>query len=232
MMSDFQQAYVLHTRPYLETSLLIELFTEDCGRIAVIAKGAERPKSKFKGILQSFTPLWVSCVGKGELLTLVDAEINGIPHYLNGKWLMSAFYVNELLMRLLNRWDAHNPLFEYYRISLNQLEKRECEQKTLRLFEKCLLKELGYALPLAYVVGTPPEPINPEHDYLFDPELGPIYVKQKSSVNKHIFKGSSLISLAEERLEDKRALIDAKRIMRQALRIYLGPRPLESRNLF
>jgi DNA repair protein RecO (recombination protein O) len=241
---DFQSAYVLHTRPYQETSLLLELLTPEQGRFGAIAKGAKRPKSPARGLLQPFTPLLISCKGKGELLTLTQVDGQGRVHHLFAKRLISAFYVNELLMRLLNRWDAHEALFFHYQETLIQLEMNVCEQKVLRHFEKILLQEIGYGLQLKYVVehldtlkkyGAE---VDPECYYLFDPEQGPIHVISnnrfrlgQSKDNNRIFKGSSLIALDQNKLDDPRALLDAKRIMRQALSLRLGPKPLESRRL-
>jgi DNA repair protein RecO (recombination protein O) len=229
---------VLHSRPYQESSLLLELFTQDLGRIAAIAKGAQRPKSKLRGILQSFTPLVISCTGKGELLTLVDAEATRTPYHLTGKRLIAGFYLNELLMRLLTRWDPHSVLFSHYQETLSQLEEAASEQKTLRLFEKNLLKELGYALPLTRVVGKNTS-VHPDIEYCFDPEQGPLPIEQggvlvnnlKPRAHSRLVKGSSLLCLAKDKLDDPRVLLDAKRILRQALSIYLGPKPLESRRL-
>ncbi len=241
---DSEPAYVLHSRPYQETSLLLELLTPKQGRIAAIAKGAKRPKSLARGLLQPFTPLLISCKGKGELLTLTQVDGQSRSHHLSGKHLISAFYVNELLMRLLNRWDAHEALFFHYQETLRQLEVNGCEQKILRYFEKILLQELGYGLELKQVVEHldmhkkyGPK-VDPDLYYLFDPEQGPIPIQannrlafSSSKENNRIFKGSSLLALDQNKLDDPRVLLDAKRIMRQALSLRLGPKPLESRRL-
>ncbi len=238
---EFQSAYILHARLYQETSLLLELFTEDYGRIAVIAKGARRPNSQARGLLQSFVPLLVSCVGRGELLTLKNFDSAGVVHHLPGRQLVSAFYLNELLMRLLARWDAHTDLFQSYRETLIQLEKARddkniTEQQTLRLFEKNLLKAIGYELRLTEEAGKG-HPVKPEADYLYDPEQGPILVEQGAENSRRreegtfIFKGSSLLALSEEQFQDPQVLLDAKRLMRRALSVHLGYKPLESRRL-
>lgn len=227
---DFQHAYVLHARPYQESSLLLELLTPDYGRIGAIAKGAQRPKSKFRGLLQPFTPLVISCTGKGELLTLTEVDAESISHVLPASRLIIGFYVNELLLRLLKRWDPHEALFWHYKETLSQLGHVHCEQKTLRLFEKNLLKELGYGLPLTCVLGEN-RTIQAEAEYFFDPLQGPLLAETQGIKSYRLIKGSSLLSLAQEKLDNPRALLDAKRIMREALSIHLGSKPLESRRL-
>lgn len=230
---NFQPAFILHARPYRETSLLLELFTRDFGRFGAIAKGVRRPKSKVRGLLQPFIPLLVSCSGRGELLTLKSFESNGAVPWLRGQPLVSAFYVNEITMRLLHRFDSHPDLFFHYQETLENLEKNTAEQETLRLFEKNLLKSLGYELQFDKEAETG-ESVYPDHDYLFDPEKGPILVKiQTGMVNasKHLFKGKSLLALAQGKFEGVTALLDAKKIMRLALSIHLGSKPLESRRL-
>jgi len=207
---DFQPAYILHSRPYQESSLLLELFTQDFGRFAVIAKGVRRQKNHTRALLQAFVPLLISCSGRGELLVLKNYESKARLHLLFGKQLISALYVNELLMRLLHRFDAHETLFQVYANTLVALELSVTEEtgnntvseenailgdKTsfegssisednglftmniiLRLFEKALLKAIGYELPLTREVNTG-QPIDPDAFYNFDPERGPIAVE-------------------------------------------------------
>ncbi len=225
---EFQPAYILHTRPYRETSLLLEVFTSDYGRIGIIAKGVRKPKAKSRGLLQPFVPLLLSCVGRGELLTLKDFDAGGMVILLNGRALVSAFYLNELLMRLLHRWDAHQALFQSYGKALNELKIKK-EQEVLRVFEKSLLKALGYELQLIREVETG-DLVESDKMYAFDPERGPILIKSQSG-NKSLFKGKSLLALHQEALNDLTVLWDAKRLMREALAIHLGNKPLESRKL-
>src|SRR6185437_9440208 len=131
-----QPAYVLHIRSYRETSLLVELFTPEYGRLTVIAKGVRQSKSVLAGLLQPFVPLLVSWSGKHELMTLLHAEANGSAKYLKGECLFAGLYLNELLMYLLQKWDAHLNLFSAYENTLTSLQTNSLEQKTLRSFEK------------------------------------------------------------------------------------------------
>src|SRR5574337_141270 len=145
---EWQQAYVLHARPYRETSLLLELFSKEVGRVAAIAKGARTKRSPLKGLLQPFTPLIISLVGRHSLQTVKLVEANGAPNYLTGQSLLTAFYLNELLLKLLQHGDAHPNLFLNYQRTISALITTSNIEIVLRLFEKNLLSELGYGLQL------------------------------------------------------------------------------------
>jgi DNA repair protein RecO (recombination protein O) len=239
-----QPAYILHARPYQESSLLLELFSRDFGRIAAIARGAKRKikgrkgGGSLQGVLQPFVPLLISCSGKGELLTLTSFDSEAAYPMLMGRRLVSALYLNELLMRLLYRWDAHPDFFYVYGKTLQKLnteEQNRCEQTTLRLFEKALLRAIGYELQLTKEVDTG-DPLHPDKLYFFNPEQGPCcvleYPRNSPNQRKLIFKGKSLLDLEMECLLDPISLQDAKRLMREALGRHLGNRPLETRKLF
>jgi len=233
-----QAAYILLLRPYRETSFLCELFTADYGRISVIAKGVRRPKSRGRGLLQPFIPLVISCVGRGELLTLTDFDTLCVAPVLTGRRVISAFYLNELIFRLMYREDPNPELFFCYQQALSELEKTTEVQIVLRLFEKMLLKTLGYEVQLLKEVETG-DPVRPEENYRFDPARGPILVETDNLMvgvkSQDVFKGKSLLALAEgsleKYLEDVAVLSDLKRLMRLALAPHLGNKPLESRKL-
>lgn len=229
-----QLAYILHTRPYRETSFLCELFTADYGRISVVAKGVRRPRSRGRGLLQPFVPLMISCVGRGSLLTLTGFDAVGVAPLLTGSRVVSAFYLNELLFRLLHHEDPNPELFFCYQTALIELEKTIEVQIVLRLFEKSLLKILGYELQLVKELGTE-KPLEPDADYRFDPASGPVLVAKDDLAmgvkSKDVFKGKSLLALAAGVLDDLSVLSDLKRLMRLALAPHLGSKPLESRKL-
>src|SRR5438067_857687 len=149
---DSREAFVLHTYPYRETSLIVEAFTRQFGRVSVLARGARRPRSAMRGVLLSFQPLALSWFGKGELRTMARAEWVGGQPLLRGEALLCGFYLNELLLRLLPREDAHEALFVEYRQALQRLganmDSGVDSGPVLRAFEKSLLKELGYAMTL------------------------------------------------------------------------------------
>lgn len=228
-----QLGFILHTRPYRETSLLLELFTLHHGRMGAVAKGVRREKVLRRGLLQPFIPLLLACAGRGELLTLKAFEPAGASPLLTGRRLVCAFYLNELLVRLLHRFDPNPELFLNYHETLMELQNTSQEQKVLRLFEKSLLKSLGYELPLLKEVETGLG-IEPEKFYRFDPVRGPLLASEQPMVgvmSNALFKGASLLALAAGELHQVTALSDAKRLMRLALAHHLGPKPLESGKL-
>lgn len=223
-----QPTYILHTRHYRDTSLLLEIFSRDEGRISAVARSARGPKSRFKGILQPFVPLLLSWQGRTELMNLSAAESSRSPHYLTGQALFCGIYLNELLMRLLHRHDAHPGLFTAYEQALINLQQEQ--SITLRLFEKRLLLELGYALPLNKM-SQDDLPIEPEHYYYFDPTQG-LSLCTTHSNHSNIFAGESLLALHHERLTESAHLRDAKRLLRLAITHLLDHKPLRSRELF
>lgn len=228
-----QPAYVLHRRPYRESSFLVDLFTADYGRLTVVANGARKAKSSTQGILQPFIPLLVSWSGRSELVTLISAETNGAVSRLHGECLFAGFYLNELLVALMQKWDAHPNLYQMYGRTLTALRATQLEQKTLRSFEKYLLEELGYGL-------LPKSPVSlhntflPDKYYRFVPEHGFILHDsgEFSKEDSCLFSGKSLLAIAEEDWQEKTSLHDAKRLIRFVLAPLLGARPIYSRQLF
>lgn len=216
-------SFLLHTRPYRESSLLLELFTKDHGRIALVARGVRKNRSRLRPLLQPFIPLLISWQGRGELMNLIDAEANGPSINLSGDHLLSGFYLNELLMRVLQKQDPHPALYTIYQQSLLELHEKNRLEKTLRLFEKKLLDELGYGLQLEHTISA-------EKHYHFYPDAG-FKLSEVESLPT-IFSGRSLLSLARNELDDETSLKDAKRLMRLALAPILGSQPLQSRKLF
>lgn len=228
-----QPAYVLHRRPYRETSFLIELFTPDHGRLTLTAKGARQVKSSSQGLLQPFTPLMVSYAGKSELMTLTQADANGAVHALKGDALFAGFYLNELLMALLQKWDAHPKLYQAYEHTLQALQAVPLNQEALRTFEKILLDELGYGL-LASGNNAHNEPILPDKYYRFVPEFGFICSElgEDAKDKPTLFSGESLLAIMREDWQHQDSMRDAKRLTRFLLAPLLGNRPIHSRKLF
>ncbi|MFZ5594897.1 MAG: DNA repair protein RecO [Pseudomonadota bacterium] len=228
-----QPAYVLHGKPYRDTSLLIEAFTPQHGRLGLVARGARAAKSRLRSLLQPFRPLLMSWIGRGDLLTLGAAEEHGAVPVLRGDALLSGFYLNELLLRLLQRHDPHPALFGRYDAALRVLAEYGHQdtglQCVLRGFERHLLQEIGYGLVLDRDVVTG-LPIAAEGVYRYDLERGPVrYAGGDANLVLH---GRSLIALAGDALDDAVVLRDAKRLLREALARQLGPQPLRSRELY
>lgn len=260
-----QPGYVLHHWPYRDTSLLVEILTRDYGRIGLVARGAKRPKSRLSGLLQPFTPLIISWTGKGDLGTLGAVEPRDRIMQLSGRAIMNGFYVNELLLRLLHRHDPHPRLYDEYTGVLRRLAGATGdavsgspsdiqdvvslhEQRALRIFEKNLLRELGYGLVLDRDVITG-HSIREDgcYDYYLDrgpvlhagPAVQPDQLKgrnpgpnNQNGDDRIVVSGHSLVSLAQDRLEDNLSLQESKRLMRTVLKRYLGDKPLGSRLLF
>ncbi|HFD79318.1 MAG TPA: DNA repair protein RecO [Gammaproteobacteria bacterium] len=223
-------AFLLHRTPYRETSALLEVFSEQHGRIGLVARGLRSARSRLRGELQPFRPLRLSWNMRGELGTLSGAEPDGAVGTLEGAALYSAFYLNELLLRLLARQDPHPQLFRHYRRSLERLARGDEVEAVLRVFERDLLEALGYGLLLEYEAGLERE-VQADRYYDYHLEAGPVAVAAADAPG-FIVRGSSLLALARGELRQPAERRDAKRLMRAALELYIGERPLRSRELF
>jgi len=223
-----QPAYILHTRLYRDTSLLIEIFTPDYGRVSLVARGVRGARSRYKGLLQPFIPLLISWRGKGELMSLTSVEANGISQYLVGETLLCGIYLNELLVRLLHRYDAHPNLYQSYQTTLTKLINET--QISLRLFEKKLLAELGYALQLNREAQTGAS-IQSKQFYFFEPTRG-VFNSTNNVQQKNVFSGEALLAIHNNEFSETHTMNDAKRLLRIALNYLLGGKPVRSRELF
>jgi len=228
-----QPGFILHYRPYRNTSMLLDVFTEDQGIVALVARGVRGQRSRVRGLLQPFVPIYVSWSGRGELCTLNTVEPRASITRPAGAGLLSGFYLNELLLRLLHRHDPHKQLFELYQQTLNSLGQPATVEVPLRLFELQLLEELGYGLRLDQEAETG-EPLLSDERYRFNPELG--FILHQGMVREETlhwyFMGSSLLALHHRQLQGIDILKDAKRLMRLAFAPLLGNKPLKSRELF
>lgn len=223
-----QPAFVLHSYPHKETSLIVELFTRDYGRVALVAKGAKRPHSQLRGVLQTFQPLTAGWVGKAELRTLTDAEWVGGMLPLEKTALLCGFYLNELLVKLLARDDAHARLFNHYVATLNQLAHNEPATIVLRKFELALLKETGVAADLARCTATR-EPVLVERMYVVDPERGPRPERAADAWPR--VSGKTLLDMEREDYQDPATQAQSKQLMRFLLAHHLGGAPLNTRQI-
>ena len=211
--AEHEAGYVLHTYPYKETSLIVEAFTRRFGRVAMLARGARRPRSAMRGVLLSFHPLRLSWSAAAELGNLVSAEWSGGLRPLAGRGLMCGFYVNELVLRLLPRDDPHEALFDSYGETLSRLVGDGPFASVLRGFEKRLLAELGYA-PLLDRDAASGAPIDPEARYVYEPDRGPMPVRN-SHANELLVSGRTLLDVAAddyarpETRDEARALLRA-----------------------
>ena len=225
-----QPAFVLHTYPYRETSLIVEAFTRNFGRVPLIAKGAKRPKSALRGLLLAFQPLQLSWGGKSELRTLYKAEWQGGQMPPQGTGLICGFYLNELLVRLLHRNDPHEQLFVYYQEALAALSVQKDYIPILRCFEQRLLQELGYAVMLKQEVASG-KPIDPNKDYSYEIERGPVALNGSDQVNGLPVLGKTLLDMEQGDYSDILTRQQSKHLMRYILNHYLGDQPLHTRQL-
>lgn len=224
-----QLAFVLHSYPFRETSLVVEVFSRQHGRVPLMARGARRPKSALRGLLMSFQPLELSWFGKHELRTLHSAEWIGGQPQLQGTALMCGFYLNELLLNLTARDDPHEILFDYYRLTLQRLIQEVDHASTLRCFEKHLLQELGYALLLAQEAGTD-KPIEKDKNYRYILELGAI-PDESDSTGGLLISGKTLQDIAADDYTDVNTARQGKQLMRMLLNHHLGGVVLHTREL-
>jgi DNA repair protein RecO (recombination protein O) len=226
-----QPAYVLHQRAYRETSRLLEVLTRDYGRIGIVARGARRPGSRIRPLLQPFVPLLLSWSSAGELATLTGAEPAGRALHLQGDALVCGFYLNELLLRLLARHDPAPELFSAYHDALVGLQTHGCDPTILRRFEKRLRDVLGYGLLLHEdALG---EALSAERRYQYAPERGAIPIGPDRDMPQGGISilGRCLQALAADMPLDETCQKQARRLLASILAPHLGPRPLKSRDL-
>ena len=217
-----QPGFVLHSYPYKETSLIIDLLSRDHGRIALVAKGAKRPHSKLRGVLQTFQPLSVKWTGKAEVRTLVAAE------WVGGLLPLCGFYLNELLVKLLARDDPHPELFDHYVATLNKLAHGESPPIVLRQFERALLKASGVAADLTRCTVSGGL-VEVDRIYVVDPERG-----TRPALAADVWpriNGQTLLDMEREDYSDSATQSQSKFLMRFLLAHYLGGAQLNTRQI-
>ncbi len=226
-----QPAFIIHHHDYSETSLLLELLTRDYGRVGVIAKGARRSRSGKRALLNPFSPLLLSWSGRGELGVVTEIEANGLPLELKGEAIYCGFYVNELMLRLLHRHDAHEALFEAYQRCLQTLQIGQVNDAALRMFEVLMLQELGYGLVLdRNTIDNMPIQAGLAYEYIADSGPRPLSAGE-TAVHGVEVHGATLLALAAGDMGEADTLRELKLLMRYVINRHLGDRPLNSRKL-
>ncbi len=225
---DGQQVFLLHSYPYSETSLVLDIFSRDHGRLPVLARGARRPRSALRGVLIGFQRLELGWFGSGEVKTLARAEwLGGMP-LPQGRCLLLGYYLNELLLKLMQREDAHPGLFDAYAEALMALANGASDGAELRRFEKTLLKEIGYGLRLdSDVHGAE---ISAGQRYVYLLERGPRIASADEVLPT--FAGKTLLDFAADDYADPRSLMESKLLMRQLIAHQLDGKTLQSRRVF
>lgn len=225
-----EPAYVLHTRPWKETSLVLELLTRHHGRVAGVAKGARRPHSPLRPLLLPFQPVLVTWSGKSELRLIQAVEWRGGMGQLGGVALMCGFYLNELLLAALAREDPHEGLFDAYARALERLAATTVHSHVLRVFERALLAELGYGLQLAHEADSG-RSLLPDARYRYLPDQGPSRLAAHEADDGACVLGKTLLDMARDDYSDPVTAAESKRLMRRLLGTYLGQHELHTRQL-
>ena len=236
MRVELQSAYILHTRNYRDSSLIIECLTPDYGRVSAVVKGVRsggKAAKQKRGLVQAFIPLLLSWSGNTDLKTITHVEAGSKQWNLAGKRLFSALYVNELLMRLVHRYDENPDVFCLYEWVLQGLQNDRLIDVALRRFELKLLDLLGYGLPLATMEHDTEQSFSKERYYQFDGEhmFMPIESGDINNAAVNVFKGEELIAIGQGDFNDSIRPV-AKRLCRLALKSHLGEKPLKTRELF
>jgi DNA repair protein RecO (recombination protein O) len=224
-----EPAFLLHQRDYRDSSRIIEFFSRGHGRVCLFAKGVRRPGSAFTAVLQPFVPLLVSWAGPGDGGTLIAAEFIGAPPRLPPAALMSGFYLNELLLKLLGREDPYPEVHEAYALALEELRAAPGAARPLRLFEKRLLEALGLGIDYAHLAAGGPA-LDADAYYHVEAQQGVVSVPEGAEPTR-FFRGRDLLSLAAEVLADEASLAAAKRLLRAALAAPLDGRELATRSV-
>lgn len=223
-------SYILHSRPYRETSLILEAFSRQYGRAGLVARGARGARSRWKNILQPFRPLLLSWNQRGEMGTLTAADQVASPPAMAGEPLFCGIYANELLTRFLQRADPHPGLFDHYRALVAELSTGHPPQPVLRLFEYRLLEAAGFGIPLGQERDGG-QPIRPDAWYQFVPEAGPVERQKGAGQEPELVSGAALLALKSGNIQSHH-LRELKFLMRRLIRYHLGDKPLKSQSLF
>jgi DNA repair protein RecO (recombination protein O) len=226
---DLSPAYILHHRPYRETSLLLDVFSQQQGRISLIAKGIRQKKRGKQGMFQLYQPLLLSWYGHGDLQNLTSSEVFSPRYILKDNASLCGLYINELLVRLLPLNEPESEVFEAYQLALAGLQEKENSEIVLRLFEKRLLTQLGYGLVLDKEVENDRE-IEQEQRYYYQVDAG--LVRWQQGQDKVTISGRSLQHLFNETGFDQQSLSEIKQLMRSVIHYHLDGKPLQSRQLF
>jgi len=231
MKVEQQQAYVIHTKPFRDTSLLVECFTREYGRISLVAKGARKPKNHQRSLLQPFQLLSINWQGRGGLKTMTGAESIGTSHFLKSDHLYGGLYINELFLHLLAIEDVAEYLFDQYHCLLNDLSRQVALEPVLRQFEFIFLQELGYGIDFNVDAHTG-ESISSDKNYLYYPAQGFIKTDLVSGDHGIQFSGEILNKIVRNESSNTDVLKASKQLTRATIDFLLEGKPLKSREFF
>ena len=223
-----EPAWLLHHRPFRDTSRILDILSRDHGRLSLVARGSRSAKSRLKGILRPFLPLRLSWVIRSDMGTLTGAELGGAPIALKGDALLSGYYINELILSLLHRHDAQPEVHSLYSDTIRTLNASGDVAATLRRFEMEALGLLGYALNLDHDMRTG-APLDPDCRYEYRVEQGPVEAGERDG--PMVFSGAELKSIAGQSFADERTLRNASRLLRHVIAWHLDGKELMSRKV-
>ena len=223
-----QPAWVLHHRPFRDSSRILDVFSRDHGRLALVSRGSRSAKSKLRGVLRPFMPLQLSWVISSDLGTLTGAEMQGTPISLTGDALLSGYYVNELLLHLLHRHDPQPDIFSAYANTIERLAGISDIAPVLRQFEIALLRMLGYALNLDHDTCGDTS-LQPDMQYEYRAEQGPVPVSDRRG--PMVFTGAELAAIQRQEFNEPAVLLNAGRLLRSVIAYHLDGKELKSRKV-
>lgn len=224
-----QAAFILHHRPFRDSSQILDLLSREHGKLAVVARGSRGARSRLKGVLRPFMPLSMSWVIKSDLGTLTGAEMRGAPLRLTGEALLAGYYVNELVLHFLHRHDPQPEIFDAYAETIEALATSGAAiAGVLRQFEMALLRHSGYALNLDHEADSGRD-LDPGQNYDYRVEQGAVPVSREEG--PLVFTGAELAGVAAQRFDDPGILRAANRLMREVVAFHLGGKELKSRKV-
>ncbi len=223
-----EPAWLLHHRPFRDSSQILDILSRDHGRLSVVARGSRGAKSKLRGILRPFLPLQLSWVIRSDLGTLTGAEMDRAPLSLTGDALLSGYYLNELILKLTHRHDPQPEIFAAYGRAIERLAGSRDIAPYLRQFEIELLGMLGYALNLDHETESR-EPLRPQQQYEYRAETGPVPVSDREG--PMVFTGAELDAIRKEQFADRAVLKNAGNLLRHVIAYHLDGQELKSRKV-
>ena len=223
-----QAAYILHHRPFRDSSQLLDVITLDHGKLGLVARGSRGARSRLKGVLRPFMPLAISWVQRSDLGTLTGAEVRGAPLSLSGDALLSGYYLNELLLHFLHRHDPQPEIFDAYGKTIEALAGTDNVPLCLRQFEIELLRHVGYALNFDHEFDSHAG-LDPDRQYEYRFEQGPVRVQRDTG--PMVFSGAELLAIGAQRFDDPEVLRAASRLLREVINFHLGGKELKSRKV-
>ena len=224
-----QAGWLLHHRPFRDSSQILDVLTRDHGRLSLVARGSRAAKSRLRGVLRPFLPLSLSWYSRGDMGTLTGAELDGAPMSLRGDALMAAYYLNELIMNLLHRHDPQPEIHSLYGETLRRLLSAGAVVDGLREFELDLLSLLGYAVVLDRESGTGAE-LDGDRYYEYKPDVGPVGLVGERQDDR-VFLGSELAAIERREFSDPKTLRAANRLLRRVIAYHLNGKELKSRKV-